>query len=575
MNFRLLPYPLNVYAQTLALEYGNAEHLHFGVFVAGNDETYPVAQWRAQELLQNLLIPAPSRVLEIGCGSGNLARALSAQGYTVTATTNGTAEAEALLAAGIAHVQVDFMRYLPPQRFDIVVLQQSAQYFDPVLLLARVKECLREGGQLLIADEFLLDDTWREHVPLPLREHFLQLATRCGFHSERQQELGPQVAPGLSLFHSLLLKHQEPLCSVLALDAQCIRQLADELLRIQQKLSDARLGYSLLDLRRGPIDAHEAEFGNNHGCTAAEIQPLFESSFNAPFDAGVWQWKYGEGRGRAVTARIDSQLVGHYGGAPRDILYFGKPDKAIQICDVMVMPEQRGFASRDTLFFKTAATFLEQHVGNAAEYLLGFGFPNKRVLQVATRLGLYSVTDSFVECRYPLATLSVAEWEIVDFDLASQSSQVQVNALWEQMAAGLRGQIVGVRDWRYLHYRYCTHPLWQSRSYRCVALRRKGSTDPAAVVVLKKHDNALLVMDIIGEVAMFPALLAELSGFVGKTDDTLVCRITKGQFARISVPGCEMRDLEIDIPCNSWTRGPKADELAGAWWLTAGDMDFL
>jgi hypothetical protein len=36
-----------------------------------------------------------------------------------------------------------------------------------------------------------------------------------------------------------------------------------------------------------------------------------------------------------------------------------------------------------------------------------------------------------------------------------------------------------------------------------------------------------------------------------------------------------MRDLEIDIPCNSWTRGPQAQELAGAWWLTAGDMDFL
>lgn len=575
MKFHLLPFPLNVYAQTLALEYGSVEHLHFGVFSEALDEPYPVAQGRAQELLQNLLLAAPARVLEVGCGTGDLANAMSVQGYEVTALTGLAAEADALAAAGTAHVHGEFLSLQPPQRFDVVVLQQSAQYFDPVVLLAQAKACLREGGQLLIADEFLLDDSRRVPEPLPLLRHFLQLATRCGFHIERQQELGAFVAPGLAQFRNLLLKHQVTLCAMLSLDSQSVQVLADNLQRMQQKFLETRLGYMLIDLRLGALVAHDPVFGNIHGFAVSEVAPLFERSFNGPFDADVWQWKYGGGRGRAVSARIDGELVAHYGGAPRDILYFGRADKAVQICDVMVLPEQRGFASRDTVFFKTAATFLEQQIGNVAEHLLGFGFPNSRVLKVATRLGLYGVTDSFVECRYPSTTGDSADLEMLEFDLADPASQPQVDELWKQMAADLRQQIVGVRDWAYLHYRYCTHPLWLSGGYRCVALRRVGAAELSAVVVMKKHDNALLVMDIIGAVTRFPVLLQALSGFLASTDEPLVCRITRGQFARISAPGCEMRDLEIDIPCNSWTRGPQAPELAGAWWLTAGDMDFF
>ncbi|MDP1930375.1 MAG: GNAT family N-acetyltransferase [Gammaproteobacteria bacterium] len=575
MNFRLLPYPLNVYAQTLALEYGSAEHLHFGVFAAALDEAYPYAQQRAQDLLKELLISAPACVLEVGCGGGALARELAAQGYIATAMSGNAAEFESLIADTTQHVCADFQNYQPQQLFDIVVFQQSAQYLDPIILLEQAKACLREGGQLLIADEFLLDDSHREAEPLSLLGHFLQLAVRCGFHITHQQELGTLVAPGLARFHALLLKHEQALCDSLRLEARSVQQLAESLLSMQHKFTDARLGYTLLDLRRGPFVEYDPVFGNIHGFTTDEVCSLFESSFNGPFDVSVWHWKYGTGRGLAVSARVGGKLVGHYGGAPRDILYFGKPDMAVQICDVMVTPEHRSFAGRDTLFFKTAATFLEQHIGNAAQHLLGFGFPNKRVLQVAVRLGLYDVTDSFVEVHYPKVAHNTGDWELAEFDLDSPRSRMQVDALWLQMAAGLQDQIVGVRDWAYLHYRYRAHPLWPSGGYNCLALRRSSVNEPAAVLVLKKHDNAMLLMDIIGPVTEFPALLEVLIGFLARTDETLACRITKGQLDRISLGGCEVRDLEIDIPCNNWTHGPNAQTLAGAWWLTAGDMDFF
>jgi hypothetical protein len=36
-----------------------------------------------------------------------------------------------------------------------------------------------------------------------------------------------------------------------------------------------------------------------------------------------------------------------------------------------------------------------------------------------------------------------------------------------------------------------------------------------------------------------------------------------------------VRELQIEIPCNRWSHGPATETLAGAWWLTAGDMDFM
>jgi cyclopropane fatty-acyl-phospholipid synthase-like methyltransferase len=589
MNFHLLPFPLNVYGQTLALECGpgdaQAALLHFGLFDAAavDPSDYHTAQLRAQALLQSYLLPAPASVLEWGFGSGALARSLGALGYRVVALSCTPEELRHVTSVSCADATDDvqfhcaeFGQWQSTERFDIMVLEQSAQYLDPLSLLTRARELLRSGGQLLIVDEFLLDDQRRVPEPRPLLAHFLQLAERCGITLERQLQLGKEVAPGLKLFQELLHKHRAALAFMLKIDEGTVDALSAALDTLHEKFVDGRLGYSLLDLRCGAQFEHEVVYGSIDSFTADEIRPVFESSFDARFDPAVWHWKYGTGRGRAVCARVDGLLVGHYGGAPRDIRFFGEPNKAIQICDVMVMPEYRSFANRDTLFFKTAATFLEQHIGNAAEHLLGFGFPNKRVLQMAQRLGLYETTDSFIELHYASQTEPVsADFLVTPFALDEAGSRDTVDALWEQMAHDLRAQIVGVRDHAYLQYRYCSHPSWASRGYECVALRHRDTGALAALAILKKHEGGRLLMDIIGPLEGIPTQLRALVAYLSESGAALCCRITNGHARHFTLPGCELRDLGIEIPCNSWTRGPQADELKGAWWLTAGDMDFL
>ena len=583
MNPRHLPFPLNVYAQTLALTTGEPpEWLHFGVYDEQVDPLMPyaAAQRRAQDKLLALMLPPPARVLEIGCGAGTLARDLAVQGYEVTALTEFEEEWRTASTLPQQQAQCVLQRleeFLPPARFDILLLQQSAQYYDPLLLLSLANDWLAEGGQLLIADEFLLDDSVIRPEPRPLLSNFLRLAERCGFRVERQRELGRQVAPGLMLFAQWLHAQQQALSALLNLPVVTLEALHGQLLVLADNFASARLGYTLLDLRRGPLDASQTVYGNARSFTLEEVQPLFERSFEVPFSTAVWQWKYGNGRGRAVSARQEGELIAHYGGAPRDILYFGARARAIQICDVMVMPEHRSFVSRDTLFFKTAATFLEQQIGNCAEHLLGFGFPNIRVLRMACRLGLYDVTDSFIEIHYPrtVSATDDAGLQVLPFALNAESATAAVASCWNVMAQDLRGGIVGVRDLDYLRYRYCTHPLWAEGAYECLAVATPGSALPLAIVVLKRLGQERLVMDIVGAVADYPAVLEAVRGTLAAESMGLHCRITRAHAPAVTLPGSEWRDLEIEIPCNIWTRGPDAASLAGAWWLTAGDMDFL
>ena len=583
MNPRHLSFPLNVYAQTLALASGEPpEFLHFGVYDAQERShlSYAAAQRRAQDQLQALMLPPSARVLEIGCGAGTFARDLAAQGYDVTALTDIEEEwrtASALPEQKALCVLQGLEDYVPPARFDILLLQQSAQYYDPLLLLSRANAWLVDGGQLLIADEFLLDDSVIRPEPRPLLSNFLRLAERCGFRVERQRELGRQVAPGLLQFAQLLQTQQQALGELLSLPGAALGALHGQLLVLADNYASARLGYTLLDLRRGPLDASQTVYGNADSFTLEEVLPLFERSFEVPFSAAVWEWKYGNGRGRAVSARQEGELIAHYGGAPRDILFFGNCARAIQICDVMVMPEHRSFVSRDTLFFKTAATFLEQQIGNCAEHLLGFGFPNIRVLRMACRLGLYDVTDSFIEIHYPRTVRAADEpgLQVQPFALDAESARDAVASCWKQMAEDLRGGIVGVRDLDYLRYRYCSHPQWAEGGYECVAVTGEGSPAPVAIVVLKRLGQERLLMDIIGAVADYPAALEAVRGTLAGGNIGLHCRITRAHAPAVTLPGSDWRDLEIEIPCNIWTRGPDAASLAGAWWLTAGDMDFL
>src|SRR5688572_4742325 len=99
-----------------------------------------------------------TRILEVGCGRGELARALAAHGHDVTAIDIGL---DAALRDAPGFAAADFLAYEAPP-FDAVIFGASLHHIAP---LARVVEQLRAllvPGGIAIADDFDLAAPDRE-----------------------------------------------------------------------------------------------------------------------------------------------------------------------------------------------------------------------------------------------------------------------------------------------------------------------------------------------------------------------------------------------------------------------------
>lgn len=584
MDYRVLRFPLNVYASALELHYGRAE---FNCYGRAETEAVterldlPEAQRHVAGRVIAALPPAPARVLEFGSGLGGLAGMMVEAGYEVVSVVPGPEERE--LACHMTEGKAQARRLSIvcdgdsiAGRFDAVVLLGTAQYMSPLALFRRAGRSLDALGRLLISDEFLDGEGDRVWQAIRSLERFLALARRTGWEIRQCVDQGPGAESSLATMLRLLKDHDARLCQTSGVDAECISRLRQAVDRDCRRFARGQRRHMLLDLRPAAPARGErntaVEFGDIDTVTAQEAGQLFERSFGEAFNADLWQWKYADGRGRAVGARENGSLVGHYGGTTRPILYFTEPRRAIQICDVMVLPEKRQFYSRRGLFFKTAASFLELHIGYSEEHLLGFGFPNRGVMRVARRLGLYDKTDDFVELRFTRSLHPTDnDWRVEPFPREELRDMEGLALLWEKMQEDFRHSIIGVRDADYLVYRYACHPTVGYQALRIV----DGKGALRAVAFTRPHEGQALLMDLIAPVARMPAALTALAGYLDARGLSLKCWITGGHADRLQLPGCQLRELGIEIPCNAWSAGPPARELAGAWWLTAGDMDFV
>jgi SAM-dependent methyltransferase len=103
-----------------------------------------------EEFVAASLPPAPARVLEVGCGRGELARAIAAIGYEVVAIDPDAPEGDAFVA-------VSLEEFDDPGPFDAVVASRSLHHVpDLPGALDKIAGVLRPRG-LLIVNEHAWD----------------------------------------------------------------------------------------------------------------------------------------------------------------------------------------------------------------------------------------------------------------------------------------------------------------------------------------------------------------------------------------------------------------------------------
>ncbi|MFC4007715.1 class I SAM-dependent methyltransferase [Nonomuraea purpurea] len=106
--------------------------------------------------LDEALPGGPLRVLDAGCGRGELAAELLRRGHDVTAIDVSAQAVEAARAAGVPARQADLAHYYDAP-FDAIVMSLSLHHMHPLdAVLEGVSALLKRGGTLAV-DEFAWD----------------------------------------------------------------------------------------------------------------------------------------------------------------------------------------------------------------------------------------------------------------------------------------------------------------------------------------------------------------------------------------------------------------------------------
>ena len=166
-----------------------SDHLHFGYFRSPRES---VGEAQENMMWLNLFFRRrdATRVLDVGSGLGATARELAKQGCRVTAVcpdatliAYGRArEAAAPSGPPVEWITSAFEAWKPTDSFDHVMFQESFQYFDHVeATLRHTRGLLRDGGRVVIGDQFLNERRPREAVRFHFVDDFVAAARDVGF----------------------------------------------------------------------------------------------------------------------------------------------------------------------------------------------------------------------------------------------------------------------------------------------------------------------------------------------------------------------------------------------------------
>ncbi|UJP04450.1 MAG: GNAT family N-acetyltransferase [Nitrosomonas sp.] len=572
--FKHFIFPLNVYAHALLLQEGEVSYLHYGLFQ--NDRTtLRAAQQYSTDLLFGRLPSPPCRILEVGVGLGTTLTLLNQANYHAHGITPDSRQIDYIRSLALpVSVSNHAFESLTAQSesYDFVFFQESAQYIDPLVIFSKAADLLAPSGELLIIDEFALKFDQENTAKFHLLQDAVALAERFGFELIEHLDLSAMAAPTLDYLLHLTRLHRNRLIQDLALTEGQLSQLDQSNREYRNKYASGHYGYALLHFRKKTHPKWCLQLLEKKD--TKEIFDLFEKTFHHTMTPATWQWKYGTHLSYEVGVRREHKLIGHYGGTARSILFFGRPETAVQIGDVMVDPVERGVLTRKGPFFLMAATFLERYIGYGKPYLIGFGFPNERAMKVAERLGLYAEIGRMIECawktrsRFPLLGTRL---QLITHDSTDTTATI-VNECWHRMAADLQTAAVGVRDWPYLLHRYLNHP---DQQYRIFLVKNRIGGHARGILVLRYDPDECEIIDLVSPLAEIPLLVKHARRLAGMQGAHRVfCHITENFVSRFAATGGTRQAVNIRIPTNVWSSGPAPEALKNRWWLMSGDKDF-
>jgi MPBQ/MSBQ methyltransferase len=191
--------------------------LHYGLWADPDAEALTldnlrVAQRRYTEALCGL-IPAGTRsVLDVGCGLGDVATRLASRGLIVTAISPDKNHGRYLKRTGgdVRFVQARYQTFQSTQSYDLVLMSESQNYFQPETCFGQTARHLSASGHLLVSGMFRKPNS----SPFPdfvnVVDDFIGHGARAGFEVVEDFDVTEQVLPTLRLVHGAISTYVNP-----------------------------------------------------------------------------------------------------------------------------------------------------------------------------------------------------------------------------------------------------------------------------------------------------------------------------------------------------------------------------
>ncbi len=139
--------------------------LHYGYWVTNDKDSLDLAdireaQSKYTETLLDLIPRGVDTILDVGCGVGDISLALARRGYRVTAISpHGNHRKVFCSADGIDYHGVRFEECEIDNKFTLILMSESQNYFDIDIGFERCRRYLESGGYLLVSGIFRKDNT--------------------------------------------------------------------------------------------------------------------------------------------------------------------------------------------------------------------------------------------------------------------------------------------------------------------------------------------------------------------------------------------------------------------------------
>lgn len=194
----------------LGRHFFGVEDLHYGLWdgLPADVHHLALAQQRYSDFLLKQIPPGVKTILDVGCGTGSVAKQLLDAGYQVDCVSPSpflTKYAKERVGDRARFFLTRFEDVQVDRKYDLVLFCESFQYIPPSVSLAKSLTMLNPGGHVLICDFFRTNEPGKSpigggHRWTSFQEELEKVPLEC----ERDIDLTRQTAPTLTLINGAM-----------------------------------------------------------------------------------------------------------------------------------------------------------------------------------------------------------------------------------------------------------------------------------------------------------------------------------------------------------------------------------